>query len=410
MDNAIVEWLCDEFQKETGIDLRKDKKAMVRLREAAEKAKIELSTTYTTDINLPFITSDEKGPKHLMRPLTRAKLEELIEPIIERCRPCVERALEDAKLTPKDIDKIILVGGPTRMPIVQRFVEELVGKKVERGVDPMECVALGAAIQGGIIAGEVKEMLLLDVTPLTLGLETLGGIFTPLIPRNTTIPTRKSQIFTTAEDFQTAVTIHVLQGERPMAADNTSLGRFDLVGIPPAPRGVPQIEVTFDIDVNGILSVTAKDLGTGKEQAMKITAPMKLSKDEIDRMVKEAEKYAEQDRKRREEAELRNQADSLAYTANKTIKDLEDKITKEQRGKVEKKIKDVKEALAGRDVQKIKDEMEELKKVLAEVSTAVYQKAGEERSHKKREEQEKEKSPDEKVVDTEYEVVDEEKK
>jgi molecular chaperone DnaK len=410
MDNAIVEWLCDEFQKETGIDLRKDKKAMVRLREAAEKAKRELSTTYTTDINLPFITSDEKGPKHLMRPLTRAKLEELIEPIIERCRPCVERALEDAKLTPKDIDKIILVGGPTRMPIVQRFVEELVGKKVERGVDPMECVALGAAIQGGIIAGEVKEMLLLDVTPLTLGLETLGGIFTPLIPRNTTIPTRKSQIFTTAEDFQTAVTIHVLQGERPMAADNTSLGRFDLVGIPPAPRGVPQIEVTFDIDVNGILSVTAKDLGTGKEQAMKITAPMKLSKDEIDRMVKEAEKYAEQDRKRREEAELRNQADSLAYTANKTIKDLGDKITKEQRGKVEKKIKDVKEALAGRDVQKIKDEMEELKKVLAEVSTAVYQKAGEERSHKKREEQEKEKSPDEKVVDTEYEVVDEEKK
>jgi molecular chaperone DnaK len=408
MDNTIIEWLCEEFKRETGLDLRKDKTAMMRLREAAERAKIELSTTYTTDINLPFIASDEKGPKHLMKPLTRAKLEELVGPIVERCRPCVERALEDAKLTPEEIDKIILVGGPTRMPIVQKFVEELMGKKVERGVDPMECVALGAAIQAGVIAGEVKELLLLDVTPLTLGIETLGGIFTPLIPRNTTIPTRKSQIFTTAEDFQTAVTIHVLQGERPMAADNTSLGKFDLIGIPPAPRGVPQIEVTFDIDVNGILSVSAKDLGTGKEQAMKITAPMKLSKEEIERMIKEAEKFSEQDRKRREEAELRNQADSLAYTASKTIKELGEKVTKEQREEVEGRIKSLREALAGEDIQKIKDEMEELKKVLGEVGASVYQRAGE-RTQREEKGQERGRQGG-KVVDTDYEVVDEEKK
>jgi len=417
MDRAIVDYLCDEFEKEAGINLRSDKTAVTRVVEAAEKAKIELSTTFTTDINLPFISADSKGPKHLMRPLTRSKLEELVSPIIERCRSPIERALEDAKLNPEDIDKIILVGGPTRMPIVQKFIEDIMGKKVERGVDPMECVAFGAAIQAGVIAGEVKEMLLLDVTPLTLGVETLGGIFTQLIPRNTTIPTRKSQIFSTAADFQTSVTIHVLQGERPMAADNTSLGRFDLVGIPPAPRGIPQIEVTFDIDVNGILNVSAKDLGTGKEQAMKITAPTKLSKEEIDRMVKEAEKFAEQDKRRREEAELRNQADSLAYTAEKTIKDLGDKITKEQRNKIEKEIKAVREALASKEIQKIKDGMENLKKVLGEVSAAVYQKVGEKRAREEKKEKgeapkEKKGRPGEKekVVDAEYKVGEEEKK
>lgn len=407
MDRVIAEYLCDEFKKETGIDLRADKAAMARVLEAAEKAKIELSTTFTTEINLPFISADSKGPKHLTQTLTRSKLEELVSPIVERCRPSIETALRDAKLTPRDIDKIILVGGPTRMPIVQRFVEEVVGKKVERGIDPMECVALGAAIQAGVIAGEVKEMLLLDVTPLTLGVETLGGIFTQLIPRNTTIPTRKSQIFTTAEDFQTAVTIHVLQGERPMAADNTSLGRFDLVGIPPAPRGVPQIEVTFDIDVNGILRVSAKDLATGKEQAMQITAPMKLSKEEIEKMIKEAEKFAEQDKRRREEAELRNQADSLAYTAEKTIKEFGDKITKEQRERVEKEIKELREALAGKEIQRIKDKMEDLKKAVGDISAEVYRRVGEERVKKREEPKEKTKSDKEKVIDAEFKVEEE---
>lgn len=378
MDEVLVRYLCEEFRRKEGVDLTGDRTAMMRLREAAERAKIELSTTPVTEINLPFLYSDAGGPRHLQMQLTRAKLEELVSPIVERCRPCVEQALRDAKLTPEEVDKVILVGGPTRMPIVQRFVEELMGKKVERGVDPMECVAMGAAIQAGVIAGELKDILLLDVTPLTLGIETLGGIFTPLIPRNTTIPTRKSQVFTTASDFQTAVTIHVLQGERPMAADNVSLGRFDLVGIPPAPRGVPQIEVTFDIDANGILQVTARDLGTGKEQAIRITAPTKLSKEEIERMVKEAEQFAEQDRRRREEAELRNEADALAYTAEKTVKELGEKLSEEERKGVEKAVGELREALAGKEVGKIRERMEALKKVLGEATSRLYRSSGRE--------------------------------
>jgi molecular chaperone DnaK len=382
MDEALVNYLCEEFRKKEGVDLRGDKTAMMRLREAAERAKIELSTTPVTEINLPFLYSDAKGPRHLQMQLTRAKLEELVRPIVERCRPCVEQALRDAKLTPEEIDKVILVGGPTRMPIVQRFVEEIMGKKVERGVDPMECVAMGAAIQAGVIAGELKDILLLDVTPLTLGIETLGGIFTPLIPRNTTIPTRRSQIFTTASDFQTAVTIHVLQGERPMAADNVSLGRFDLVGIPPAPRGVPQIEVTFDIDANGILKVTARDLATGKEQAIRITAPTKLSREEIERMIREAEQFAEQDRRRREEAELRNEADSLAYTAEKTLGELREKLSEEERKGVEKAVGELREALAGKEVAKIREKMESLKRVLGEATSRIYRSSGKEEEKK----------------------------
>jgi molecular chaperone DnaK len=382
MDEALVNYLCEEFRKKEGVDLRGDRTALMRLREAAERAKIELSTTPVTEINLPFLYSDAKGPRHLQMQLTRAKLEELVRPIVERCRPCAEQALRDAKLTPQEIDRVILVGGPTRMPIVQRFVEEMMGKKVERGVDPMECVAMGAAIQAGVIAGELKDILLLDVTPLTLGIETLGGIFTPLIPRNTTIPTRRSQIFTTASDFQTAVTVHVLQGERPMAADNVSLGRFDLVGIPPAPRGVPQIEVTFDIDANGILKVTARDLATGKEQAIRITAPTKLSKEEIERMVKEAEQFAEQDRRRREEAELRNEADSLAYTAEKTVKELGEKLSEEEKRGVEKAVGELREALAGKEVGKIREKMENLKKVLGEATSRIYRSSGKEEEKK----------------------------
>ncbi|MBU0896496.1 MAG: molecular chaperone DnaK, partial [Candidatus Omnitrophica bacterium] len=299
MDNFLIDYIAEDFKKQSGIDLRNDKMAIQRLREAAEKAKIELSSTLATDINLPFITADANGPKHLTMSINRAKLEELITPIIDKCKGPMQQAFDDAKLTSADINKIIMVGGPTRMPIVQKFVEDYAGKKIERGIDPMECVSMGAAVQASIITGDTKDVLLLDVTPLSLGIETLGGVCTKLIERNTTIPTKKSQVFSTADDNQTAVTIRVLQGERPMAGDNTELGRFDLVGIPSAPRGLPQIEVTFDIDANGIVHVTAKDKGTGKEQSIRITAPQKLSEEEIEKMVKEAQKYAQEDEKKK---------------------------------------------------------------------------------------------------------------
>jgi molecular chaperone DnaK len=383
LDKAVMDYLLEEFKRQTSIDLQNDKTAMSRLKEAAEKAKIELSTLMTTDIDLPFIYSDASGPKHLHFTLTRAKLEALAQPIVQKTEKTIIKALEDAKLTPKDIDKIILIGGMTRMPYVQRFVEQITGKPPERGVDPMECVAVGAAIQAAVITGEVKDLLLLDVTPLSLGVETLGHVFTRVIDKNTTIPTKRSQVFTTAADFQTAVTIHVLQGERAMASDNVSLGMFNLENIPPAPRGVPQIEVTFDIDANGILNVTAKDLGTGKEAKITITASTKLSKEEKERLIKEAEQFGEQDKKKREEAELRNNADNLIYTAEKTKKDLAGKITQDQNSKVDAAVSALKDAIASNDLERIRVKSDELTKVLQEVGTAVYQQAASEYAKQK---------------------------
>jgi len=412
MDNALIEYIVEQFKKETGIDLRNDKMAMQRLREAAERAKIELSSTLTTDINLPFITADSTGPKHLTMSITRAKLEELVRPIIERCRYPMEQALRDAKLEPHQIDRIIMVGGPTRMPCVQKFVEDFIGKKIERGIDPMECVAMGAAIQAAIIKGEVKDVLLLDVTPLSLGIETLGGVFTKLIERNTTIPTRKSQIFSTATDNQTAVTIRVLQGERPMADDNVELGRFDLIGIPPAPRGVPQIEVTFDIDANGIVHVSAKDLGTGKEQSIRITAPKKLSKEEIERMVKEAEKFAAEDAKRKELAELINQADALVYTTEKSLREFGDKISQSERAEIETKLSDLKQAMKDKDANKIKRFMDELTGASHKLAEEIYKQASQKQETETKEEKQKEEPKDrekEDIIDAEYKEEDDKK-
>ncbi len=416
MDQKVVEWIVDRFEEENGIDLREDQTAMQRVREGAEKAKIELSNTVTSQISLPFIASDDQGPKNLEIELTRAKLEELIDPVLDQLEPPIRTALKDSKLTPDDVDKIILVGGPTRMPSVRERFSNILGTKPERGIDPMECVAMGAAIQGGVLSGEVKDVLLLDVTPLTLGIETLGGVFTKLIERNTTIPTRKSKIFSTAADNQTSVEIHVLQGEREMAQDNISLGKFTLVGIPPAPRGVPQIEVTFDIDANGILNVSAKDLGTGKEQKITISASTKLGDDEIDRMMKEADKHSEEDKKRRELAEARNNADSAVYSAEKTLKEMEDKISDDQKSSIEKGVESVKEAMSSEDVSKINESVEELNKSLHEVSSKIYQEAAAEAAKQGEAEQgEKEENKSgqagkqgDEFVDADYEVMDDE--
>ena len=419
-DQRVIHWLVDSFKKENGIDLKNDQMALQRLKEAAEKAKCELSSSLETEINLPFITADASGPKHLNVTLTRAKLEQLTEDLIESTiEPC-RKALEDAKLKAEDIDEVILVGGQTRMPKVQEIAKRIFGKEANKGVNPDEVVAIGAAIQAGILGGEVKkDILLLDVTPLSLGIETLGGVCTKLIERNTTIPTSKSQIFSTAADNQTAVDINVLQGERPMAKDNTSLGKFQLVGIPPAPRGIPQIEVTFDIDRNGIINVKAKDLGTQKEQKITITASSGLTEEEIEKKVKEAEQYAEEDKKLKEKIELRNQADTLIYTVEKTLKESGDKISEDEKSKINEDIKDLKAALEEDNVEKIKSNIEKLTTSSHKLAEEIYKKTSAETQQQETakkgaegaQAETEEKKDEEKVVDADYEVEkDEDKK
>ena len=424
MDNRVIDFIANQFKKDNGIDLRNDKMAMQRLRDSAEKAKIELSSTLQTQINLPFITADANGPKHMDMVLTRSKLEELVHDVVDRCYPPMRQAIADAKLAATGIDRVILVGGPTRMPIVIEMIKKFFGKDPERGIDPMECVAMGAAIQGGVLAGEVKDLLLLDVTPLSLGIETMGNVFTRLIERNTTIPTRKSQVFSTAADNQTSVEIHVLQGERPMAYDNTTLGRFHLIGIPSAPRGIPQIEVTFDIDANGIMNVKAKDLGTGKEQTITITASTKLEKNDIERMVKDAEKFAAEDASKKEKAEVMNQADTLLYSSEKTLVDAGDKITADQKDRINKDMEVLREAQKTGDIPKIKAANEGLTKTMNEVATVLYQQAqqqyqSQQQAQQQAAQQQQQQSggaqggqqagKDPNVVDADYEVVNDKK-
>ncbi len=414
MDNAMIEFIAGEFRKETGFDVRKDPMALQRVREAAEKAKIELSSTMETDLNLPYLTAVDNVPKHLAMKLTRAKLESLVDPIVKRCKASIDQSLSDGKLKTSDITRIILVGGPTRMPVVQKFVEDYIGRKVERGVDPMECVASGAAVQAAVLTGEVKDVLLLDVTPLTLGIETLGGVMTPLIERNTTIPVEKSNVFSTASDNQPAVTVNVLQGERPMAKDNVVLGRFDLDGIPPAPRGMPQIKVTFAIDANGILNVKAEDLGTKRAQHIAITAPHKLSKDEVEKFVKEAEAHAEEDKKSKEKIGAKNEADTVLYSSEKALRDHGDKITQEERTQVERGISDLKEALKTDDVDRIGKAKDDLLKASHKLAEELYKaaaaagKSGPGDGAGAHANGKEEKAKEAEVVDAE--VVDEEKK
>ncbi len=379
-DLRIIDWIADEFKRESGVDLRQDRMALQRLKEAAEKAKKELSTVMQTEINLPFITADQSGPKHLVMTLTRAKLEQLVGDLVERTTGPVQQALKDAKLNPSDVDEVVLVGGQTRMPLVQETVRKFFGKEPNKSVNPDEVVGIGAAIQGAVLGGEVKDVLLLDVTPLTLGIETLGGVATPIIERNTTIPTKKSQIFSTAADGQNSVEIHVVQGERPMAGDNKTLGRFILDGIPPAPRGIPQVEVAFDIDADGILHVSAKDKATSREQKITITASSGLAKDEVDRMVRDAELFADEDRQRKEEVEARNNADSLAYQAEKTLRDLGDKVPADVKNEVEGKVAAVRSALQGKDTQRIRSAAQELSESLQRVGSAMYQQPSQEQT------------------------------
>jgi molecular chaperone DnaK len=376
LDHKVIDWIIAEFRKSDGIDLSKDRMALQRLREAAEKAKMELSTVMETDINLPFITADASGPKHLQMKLTRANFERLVEDLLQKTVGPTKQALADAGLDKSKIDEVVLVGGSTRIPRVQQIVKDLFGKEPHKGVNPDEVVAIGAAIQAGVLAGEVKDLLLLDVTPLSLGIETLGGVMTTLIPRNTTIPTRKSEIFSTAADSQTSVEVHVLQGERPLARDNRTLGRFQLVGIPPAPRGVPQVEVTFDIDANGIVNVSAKDLGTGKEQKITITASSGLSKDEVDRMMKDAESHAEEDKKRREEIETRNRADQAVYAAEKMVQDMGDKLGSSDKAAVETAIEELKKAVSANDTSAMTRAMEQLTQAQHKAAEALYKNAG----------------------------------
>jgi molecular chaperone DnaK len=416
MDRALVDYVAEDFRKKYKIDLRQEPATLQRLLEATEQAKIELSAALQTDINLPYITMINNQPKHLEMKLTRAKLEEIVTPIIERTEKPCRQALADAKLKPAEIDHIVLVGGPTRMPIVQKKVEGIFGKKPKRDVDPMECVALGAAIQAGVLSGDIdKDIVLLDVTPLTLSVETLGGVATSLIDRNTTVPTRKSKIFSTAADSQTSVEINVLQGERPMAADNKSLGRFHLDGILPAPRGIPQIEVAFDIDVDGIINVSAKDLGTGKEQSIRITGSTKLSDTEIERMKKEAKEHEEEDKKRKEKVEIRNNADILVHSTEKTLQELKDKFSQEDKENIEKALKKLREALTGDDIDEIKQKSEELTQALQKASATIYQQAAQQYQQTGSDEKKNEgwsghPSDDDKTIDADYKVKDDKKK